>query len=133
MGRPLTAAYKETKAQRPGTGVGGVYSIVRDRRTTQPRSRDCDVANHPGQDQDATEEAVCQGQAEPAYRPYALYDKISREEILSHAWRLVGANRGSPAVDAISFEAIESGIGVAAFLRELAVNLKDKPNRFGVS
>ena len=63
---------------------------------------------------------------EPAYRFYALYDKISRAEVLAHAWQLVRANRGSPGVDGISFEAIENGIGVDAFLRELAVNLKDK-------
>ena len=57
---------------------------------------------------------------EPAYRFYALYDKISREDILSHAWRLVRANRGSSGVDGISFEAIENGIGVETLLRELA-------------
>jgi hypothetical protein len=28
VGRPPTAAYKETKAQRPETGVGGVHSTV---------------------------------------------------------------------------------------------------------
>ena len=63
---------------------------------------------------------------EPAYRFYALYDKISRAEVLAHAWQLVRANRGSPGVDGISFEAIENGIGIETFLRELAVNLKDK-------
>ena len=47
---------------------------------------------------------------EPAYRLYALYDKISQEDILNHAWRLVRANRGSPGSDGISFEAIESGL-----------------------
>ena len=66
---------------------------------------------------------------EPSYRFYALYDKISRAEVLAHAWRLVRANRGSPGVDGISFEAIESGKGVETFLRELAQDLKDKTYR----
>jgi len=66
---------------------------------------------------------------EPAYRFYALYDKISREDILGHAWRLVRANGGSPGVDGMSFKAIEDGKGVAAFLRDLACSLKDKTYR----
>ena len=66
---------------------------------------------------------------EPAYRFYALYDKISREDILNHAWRLVRANRGSPGIDGIGFEAIERGIGIETFLRELAQGLKDKTYR----
>ena len=66
---------------------------------------------------------------EPTYRFYALYDKLYRADILSHAWRLVKANQGSPGVDGISFEAIESGEGVDTFLRELAQDLKDKTYR----
>ena len=66
---------------------------------------------------------------EPAYRFYALYDKVYREDVLSHAWGLVRANRGSPGVDGISFEAIERGIGVETFLRDLARDLKDKTYR----
>ena len=66
---------------------------------------------------------------EPAYRFYALYDKISREDVLHHAWRLVRANRGSPGIDGISFEAIEGGEGVAALLRELARDLQQKTYR----
>ena len=66
---------------------------------------------------------------EPTYRFYALYDKISREDILSHAWRLVRANRGSPGIDGISFAAIENGIGVETFLRDLARDLKEKTYR----
>ncbi|MGH6827211.1 group II intron reverse transcriptase/maturase [Methyloceanibacter sp.] len=66
---------------------------------------------------------------EPAYRFYALYDKLYRADILNHAWRLVKANRGSPGVDGISFEAIEDGNGVETLLRELAQDLKEKTYR----
>ena len=68
---------------------------------------------------------------EPAYRFYALYDKLYRADILSHAWRLVKANKGSPGVDGISFEAIENGEGIETFLRELAQDLKHKTAYFG--
>lgn len=66
---------------------------------------------------------------EPAYRFYALYDKIYRKDILSHSWRLVRANRGSPGIDGVSFEAIEKGKGIETFLGELALDLKDKTYR----
>ena len=33
--------------------------------------------------------------AEPGYRFYALYDKISREDILSHAYALSRSNKGA--------------------------------------
>lgn len=66
---------------------------------------------------------------EPAYRFYALYDKLYRADILSPAWRLVRTNRGSPGVDGRRFEARESGEGRATFLRELVQDLKDKTYR----
>jgi len=58
---------------------------------------------------------------EPAYRFYALYDKIFRADVLSHAWRLVRANGGSPGVDGVNFKAIEDGVGVETFLLELVL------------
>lgn len=66
---------------------------------------------------------------EPAYRFYALYDKITRVDVLTHAWRLVRANGGSPGVDGLSFKAIEDGVGVETFLLELGRSLKEKTYR----
>ncbi|XCN71420.1 MAG: group II intron reverse transcriptase/maturase [Candidatus Electrothrix aestuarii] len=63
---------------------------------------------------------------EPAYRFYALYDKIFRADVLYHAWKLVRANGGSPGVDGVSFKAIEGGVGVGTFLLELAHDLKER-------
>ena len=66
---------------------------------------------------------------EPAFRFYALYDKVSREDILSHSWRLVRANQGSPGIDGVSFAAIEKGEGVEKFLRELSRELQERSYR----
>jgi RNA-directed DNA polymerase len=63
---------------------------------------------------------------EPAYRFYALYDKIHRADILSHAYHLVRANKGSAGIDGVTFEAIENGEGVTTFLAELQEALKSK-------
>ena len=63
---------------------------------------------------------------DPAYRFYALYDKVWRADILMFAYRLVRANKGSPGVDGINFEDIEQRIGIDTFLSELAQDLKHK-------
>jgi group II intron reverse transcriptase/maturase len=63
---------------------------------------------------------------EPGYRFYALYDKVCRADILEFAYRLVRASKGSPGIDGQSFEAIEAGEGVAAFLAKLEEALRNK-------
>ena len=50
--------------------------------------------------------------AEAGYRFYALYDKISREDILAHAYAQCRSNKGAPGVDRQDFEAVEA-YGVA--------------------
>lgn len=63
---------------------------------------------------------------EPVYRFHALYDKVYRADILSHAYRLVRANKGSAGIDGVTFEAIEAGEGKVAFIAELEEALRNK-------
>ena len=63
---------------------------------------------------------------EPACRFHALYDKVYRADILSHAYRLVRANKGSAGIDGVTFKAIEENEGAPAFIGELEEALRNK-------
>ena len=63
---------------------------------------------------------------EPTCRFHALYDKIYRADILSHAYNLVRANKGTAGIDGVTFEAIEAAGEAAVFKAELAEALKRK-------
>jgi len=67
---------------------------------------------------------------EKEYRFYLLYDKVYRRDILSHAYRLVRANKGAPGVDGESFEGIEKKEGgVEGYLEQIAEGLRGKVYR----
>ena len=63
--------------------------------------------------------------AEAGYRFYALYDKISREDILAHAYAQCRSNKGAPGVDGQDFADIEA-YGVQRWLGELALALREE-------
>ena len=63
---------------------------------------------------------------EPACRFHALYDKVYRADILSHAYNLVRANKGSAGIDGVTFEALEEREGATAFIAELEEALRNK-------
>jgi RNA-directed DNA polymerase len=66
--------------------------------------------------------------AEAGYRFYALYDKISREDILAHAYAQCRSNKGAPGVDGQDFADIEA-CGVERWLAELALALREETYR----
>ena len=65
---------------------------------------------------------------EPTYRFYALYDKICRQDILTHAYRLAKSNGGASGVDGVDFADIES-YGIERFLVELRQELQKRRYR----
>ena len=66
--------------------------------------------------------------AEAGYRFYALYDKISREDILAHAYARCRSNKGAPGIDGQDFADIEA-YGVERWLAELALALRQETYR----
>jgi RNA-directed DNA polymerase len=63
--------------------------------------------------------------AEAGYRFYALYDKISREDILAYAYAQCRSNKGAPGVDGQDFADVDA-YGVQRWLDELALALRQE-------
>src|SRR3954468_12745457 len=60
----------------------------------------------------------------PGYRFYALYEKVSRRDVLEWAYVRCRVNGGAAGVDRQTFEDIEA-YGVGRWLDELATELKE--------
>ena len=64
----------------------------------------------------------------PEFRFYLLYDKVHREDMLAHAYRLSRAAHGAPGVDGVGFEDIEAA-GVESWLAALGQELREQTYR----
>lgn len=67
----------------------------------------------------------------PTRRFHALYDKLTRSDVMWQAWINVVTNRGAPGVDGVSIDAIKAGgyEGVMSFLDELSAEVKEQSYR----
>jgi len=66
----------------------------------------------------------------PAYRFYALYDKVCRRDVLRFAYERCRQNAGAPGVDGQTFEAIQAD-GPSRWLDALMQDLRDRTYRPG--
>jgi retron-type reverse transcriptase len=81
-------------------------------------------ANHTGDKTRQLQQALYRAaKANASRRFHALYDKVSREDILRRAWREVRANAGAAGVDRQTIRDIEQH-GVERLLGELAADLR---------
>ena len=62
--------------------------------------------------------------ADPGRRFHALYDKVSRRDVLERAWELVRANKGAAGIDQQTIADVER-YGIAKLLDELAADLRE--------
>ena len=97
------------------------------------RTRARDVARSEGvSNLQALQRVLCRSaKQDPTRRFHALYDKLTRSDVMWQAWINVATNQGAPGVDGVSIDSIEAGgmEGVTSFLDELAAEVRDETYR----
>jgi retron-type reverse transcriptase len=68
---------------------------------------------------------------DPTRRFHALYDKLTRSDVMWQAWVNVATNHGAPGIDGVSIDSVEAGgtEGVRSFLDSLAAEVKAQSYR----
>jgi hypothetical protein len=68
---------------------------------------------------------------DPTRRFHALYDKLTRSDVMWQAWVNVATNHGAPGIDGVSIDSVEAGgtEGVRSFLGSLAAEVKAQSYR----
>lgn len=68
---------------------------------------------------------------DPKRRFHALYDKLTRRDVMWRAWVDVATNQGAPGIDGVSIASIEDGgtEEIRAFLDDLAAEIKAETYR----
>src|SRR5215468_7852921 len=123
LGRRRGSQYRGSRVM-PGEGRDlssrRTQDVVKDLEIGQPiNSEECSE----------TQKALhAKAKAEAGYRFYALYDKISRDDILAHAYAQCRSNKGAPGVDGQEFADIEA-YGLQQWLGELALALRQETYR----
>src|SRR5215831_13526174 len=99
-------------------------------RPTQDVARDLEIGDlaTPKSVQKLQTALHAKAKAEADYRFYALYDKMSRDDILAHAYAQCRSNKGAPGIDGQDFADIEA-YGVERWLTELALALRQETYR----
>ena len=106
-----------------GEGRGNAFITFPKKR----RKGDCEMLKTPEKIRELQRKLYQKAKQEKEYRFYLLYDKVYRQDILTHAYSIVKANKGAPGVDGETFESIEEREGgVEEYLEEIAGELKRK-------
>jgi retron-type reverse transcriptase len=99
----------------------------------QARTRARDVARNEGISNLQALQRVLYRSAkqDPTRRFHALYDKLTRSDVMWQAWINVARNQGAPGVDGVSIDSIEAGgmEGVTSFLDTLTAEVRAQSYR----